>query len=42
MMKKYTSTLESGIVFERHRGLYWLIGNGTDNDDWDFVSTDTY
>ncbi|AQR96415.1 hypothetical protein [Clostridium saccharoperbutylacetonicum] len=42
MMKKCTSTLESGIVFERHRVLYWPIGKGTDNDDLDFVSTDTY
>ncbi|WP_341274274.1 hypothetical protein [Clostridium beijerinckii] len=28
-------------MFERHWGLNWLIGKGTDNDDWDCVSTDT-
>ncbi|CUU48467.1 hypothetical protein BCD96_002725 [Clostridium beijerinckii] len=33
--------LDSGVVFERHWGLNWLIGKGTDNDDWDCVSTDT-
>jgi hypothetical protein len=33
--------LDSSVVFERHWGLNWLIGKGTDNDDWDYVSTDT-
>nr|WP_278045783.1 DUF4272 domain-containing protein [Clostridium beijerinckii] len=40
--KRYAGTkLDSGVVFERHWGLNWLIGKGTDNDDWDCVSTDT-
>lgn len=33
--------LDSGVVFERHWGLNWLIGKGTYNDNWDSVSTDT-
>jgi hypothetical protein len=33
--------LDSGVVFERHWGLNWLIGKGTYNNNWDSVSTDT-
>ena len=33
--------LDSGVVFERHWGLNWLIGKGTYNDNWDSISTDT-
>lgn len=33
--------LHSGVVFERHWGLNWLTGKGTENDEWDSVSTDT-
>lgn len=33
--------LDSGVVFERHWGLNWLIGKGTYNDNWDRISTDT-
>jgi hypothetical protein len=39
--KNAPAKLDSGVVFERHWGLNWLIGKGTDNDDWDCVSTDT-
>ncbi|WP_459477880.1 DUF4272 domain-containing protein [Clostridium saccharoperbutylacetonicum] len=39
--KNAPAQLDSGVVFERHWGLNWLIGKGTYNDDWDFVSTDT-
>lgn len=33
--------LDSGVVFERHWGLNWIIGKGTYNDNWDSISTDT-
>ena len=33
--------LNSGVVYERHCGLNWLIGKNTSNDDWDTVSADT-
>jgi hypothetical protein len=39
--KNAPAKLDSGVVFERHWGLNWLIGKGTENDDWDCVSTDT-
>lgn len=39
--KNIPAQLDSGVVIERHWGLNWLIGKGTDNDDWDCVSTDT-
>jgi len=39
--KETPAGLDSGIVFERHWGLNWLIGKETDNGNWDSVSTDT-
>lgn len=33
--------LDSGVVMERHYGLNWLIGKGTENDDWDHVDVST-
>lgn len=39
--KNSPAGLDSWVVFERHWGLNWLIGKGTDNDNWDRVSTDT-
>lgn len=35
------SNLDSGVVFERHWGVNWLIGKNTYNDEWDSISTDT-
>ncbi|WP_411167536.1 DUF4272 domain-containing protein [Clostridium sp. MB05] len=39
--KNPPADLDSGVVFERHWGLNWLIGKGTYNYNWDSVSTDT-
>lgn len=39
--KNAPAGLDSGVVFERHWGLNWLIGKCTYNDNWDSVSTDT-
>ena len=34
--------LQSGVVYERHCGLNWLIGKGNeDYEDWDEVATHT-
>jgi hypothetical protein len=36
------ANLHSGVVFERHWGLNWIIGKGVGYyEDWDCVSTDT-
>lgn len=39
--KNVPADLDSGVVFERHWGLNWLIGKGTDDGNWDCVSTNT-